>query len=112
MSTSTTTPCCHTLSPPNSRVRVLKKNPNPRLIQFSFNPTLPRLNAKPYISPTNKWRFLCLRDEESSSAIPESKFVEDKLSEELVKPEFNQINDVQKDWISRPRKVTDALFGA
>jgi len=48
---------------------------------------------------------LCLRDEESSSAIPESEFVEDKLSEELVKPGFNQINDVQKDWISRLRKV-------
>ncbi|XP_050251094.1 uncharacterized protein LOC126698123 [Quercus robur] len=112
MSASTTTPCCHSLSPPNSRVRVLKKNPNPRLIQFSFNPTLPRLNAKPCTFPTNKWRFLCLRDEESSSAIPESEFVEDKLSEELLKPGFNQINDVPKDWISRLRKVTDALFGA
>ena len=48
---------------------------------------------------------MCLRDEESSSAIPESEFVEDKLSEELVKPGFNQKNDVQKDWISRLRKV-------
>ena len=48
---------------------------------------------------------MCLRHEESSSAIPESEFVEDKLSEESVKPEFNQINDVQKDWISRLRKV-------
>ena len=48
---------------------------------------------------------MCLRHEESSSAIPKSEFVEDKLSEESVKPEFNQINDVQKDWISRLRKV-------
>lgn len=48
---------------------------------------------------------MCLRDEESSSATPESEFVEDKLSEELVKPGFNQINGVKKDWISRLRKV-------
>ncbi|GMY07351.1 CAAX amino terminal protease family [Fagus crenata] len=105
---TTNTPCCHSLSPPNSRVRVLKPS---RPTQFSLNSTL-RFTATLYAYPTKKWRSLCFRHQESSSAIPESKFVEDKLSEELVNPGFNQIDDVQKDWISRLRKVTDALFGA
>lgn len=52
---------------------------------------------------------MCLRHEESSSAIPESEFVEDKLPEELVKPGFIQINNVQKDWISRLKKVGFSL---
>ena len=47
----------------------------------------------PHLLPYKLW-FLCLRHEESSSAIPEYEFVEDKLSEELVKLGFNQINDV------------------
>lgn len=43
--------------------------------------------------------------EESSSEIPESELLEDKFSEELVKPEFNHIDDAQKDWLCRLKKV-------
>ncbi|KAF5451140.1 hypothetical protein F2P56_031430 [Juglans regia] len=53
----------------------------------------------------------CFRHEESSSAIPESELVEDKLSE-LVKPELSQKDYLRKDWLWRLKKVIAALFDA
>lgn len=53
---------------------------------------------------------MCFWHEESSSAIPGSELLEDKFSEELVRPELNQIDDARKDWLCRLRKVTDTLF--
>lgn len=52
---------------------------------------------------------MCFRHEESSSVTPESEIVKDKLSEELLKPELNPIDDGQKDWIWRLRKVGFSL---
>ncbi|XP_059433752.1 uncharacterized protein LOC132166910 isoform X2 [Corylus avellana] len=102
-----TSPCCHTLSlhpsppPLNCRVRGRVLKP-PIPAKFSLHRSL--LVIRPLSSsPTTKWRFSCLWHEESSSGIPESELLEEKFSEELVKPELNRI-DAQKDWLCRLRK--------
>ncbi|XP_034711101.1 uncharacterized protein LOC117933712 isoform X2 [Vitis riparia] len=57
---------------------------------------------------TRKWRGSCHRQEESSAEIPEFETVEDKLPEELAKPEVEQSDKLKKDWVS---KAADAFFG-
>ncbi|RVW94590.1 hypothetical protein CK203_030815 [Vitis vinifera] len=60
------------------------------------------------IASTRKWRGSCQRQEESSAEIPEFETVEDKLPEELAKPEVEQSDNLKKDWVS---KAADAFFG-
>lgn len=121
MSSSTTTPpsptCCHSfsrrpsfpLSPSISkvfRVSELSRTPLPHTRSL-------RVTYTPFRSPTtNRWRFSCFRHEESIPRNPESEFVQDKLPEELVKPNINQPNVVNKDWLLSLRKVADEFFGA
>ncbi|KAF8379624.1 hypothetical protein HHK36_029065 [Tetracentron sinense] len=62
------------------------------------------------VSVSLKWKFSCFRHEESSSGIPESEFVEDKLPEELVKPGLDQSSAVKKDWVSNFREAAGAVF--
>ncbi|KAE8077800.1 hypothetical protein FH972_016328 [Carpinus fangiana] len=110
-----TSPCCHTLSlhpsPPPLNCRVRRRVLKPPIpAKFSLHRSL-HVIRPPSSSPTTKWRFLCVWHEESSSGIPESELLEEKFSEELVKPELNQI-DAKKDWLCKLRKVANTLFGA
>lgn len=94
------------LPPPNSRVGVLRPI-KPAKCSVYQSPHAIRSRSS---SPTTKWSFSCSRHEESSSEIPEYELLEDRLPEELVKPGVDQVNDVETDWISGVRKVTDSLF--
>ncbi|KAK9293227.1 hypothetical protein L1049_021217 [Liquidambar formosana] len=112
------TSCCPSLShppppPPSllslsiSRVSVLK------LSRTSF-PHTRSLGVVDSLSRSskNRLKFSCFRHEESFSEIPQSEFVEDKLPEELVRPEIDQSNAVKRDWVSSLRKAADEVFGA
>lgn len=54
---------------------------------------------------SQKWKISCFRHEDSSSETPKSESIDDILSGELVKPEFNKPSTVQKDWASSFREV-------
>ncbi|RVW37232.1 hypothetical protein CK203_103113 [Vitis vinifera] len=91
-------PCCRTLShypslisPPISRIRISN---------------LPRTS----LSLNQRFRIVdtLSRQEESSAEIPEFETVEDKLPEELAKPEVEQSDKLKKDCVS---KAADAFFG-
>lgn len=109
-------PCCRTLShypslisPPISRIRIsnLPRTSLSLNQRFRIVDTLSRYSK-------NKWRGSCHRQEESSAEIPEFETVEDKLPEELAKPEVEQSDKLKKDWVSKVRKAlkaADAFFG-
>ncbi|XP_010662640.1 uncharacterized protein LOC100254162 isoform X2 [Vitis vinifera] len=103
-------PCCRTLShypslisPPISRIRIsnLPRTSLSLNQRFRIVDTLSRYSK-------NKWRGSCHRQEESSAEIPEFETVEDKLPEELAKPEVEQSDKLKKDCVS---KAADAFFG-
>ncbi|KAJ7969856.1 CAAX amino terminal protease [Quillaja saponaria] len=108
-----TTSCCGSLSLlPNSlslsnNSRALNR---PR-IQFSLTRNFSLVGSLSR-SATNKWRLMCFRHENLSSEISDSDSVEEKQSEELVKPGFDETNDLNKDCVSTLQKVTDKVFGA
>lgn len=60
--------------------------------------------------PKSKWKISCFRHEDSSSETPKSESIDDILSGELVKPEFNKPSTVQKDWASSFREAADVIL--
>lgn len=95
------------LSSPSPKIRISKL----RKASVSIGLNNSKLVHFPSNSSFHKWKISCFRNEESSS---DSDFdsVESKLPEESVSPGINQSNVVKDDWLSKLRKITEAVFSA
>ncbi|WOH06711.1 hypothetical protein DCAR_0626139 [Daucus carota subsp. sativus] len=69
-----------------------------------------RLLHLPSKASYHRWKVSCFRKEDSSDSDFDS--VESKLPEESVRPSINQSNVVKDDWLSKVKKITEAVFAA
>ncbi|KAF9615042.1 hypothetical protein IFM89_021613 [Coptis chinensis] len=104
-------PCCHCLTTPLpslvlpqfSKFKVLKQN-NRIFTSLSNFRTL-RVTEADSTSLYKKRKVCCFRHEEFASRGSESELVEDKLLEDLVEPELEELSVIKKDFVTTFQEV-------